>query len=472
MCARTFTGLTHDFDPTMVCDPNGCLSSVLPVTLDEGIRRQIIQRLPAWRTVPAVLSAPSHNLTTHVGTSFQIRTTSQQNTHVWVSMKADRIDQWRFSVVAVSDDLLAKEACGFHLVIPGVSVRKPFLGAKTKMRTRSAYGTDCPSCPRQQNRETRDADMHVQESAPSGLTLHCALEPPYACLSMLALLEKGLPFKECFISLLDGKQRHPAYLAVNPHGKEPVMVCRTSLGTGGNEEVVLCKLTVIDSWLEDDDQNLRATVTRKNREEPDLENLFGIITRVTDTGRQGDETTGAGNGADGEGTPAAKRVGHQRRRARGLWTGDDHWPNQVPERRLRCYVRYHELVPRPHGWRQVRAWLRDQRREEDINALISSLHWCCGSRVPFASDSVTELVDRSLPTFAIPGQRVAFLKLLRGRGVYDTRDGGLSLASFRSVSKISMPTTTAGSHRVETVVTGETHQYLENGMERLLRSRQ
>ena len=35
-----------------------------------------------------------------------------------------------------------------------------------------------------------------------------------------------------------------------------------------------------------------------------------------------------------------------------------------------------------------------------------------------------------------------------------------------------MPTTTAGSHRVETVVTGETRQYLENGKERMLRSRQ
>ena len=137
-----------------------------------------------------------------------------------------------------------------------------------------------------------------------------------------------------------------------------------------------------------------------------------------------------------------------------------------------------ELGPRPQERRQVRAWLRDKRREEDVNALISSLNWCSGSRAPFAAVSVPtprqdlvtarvkELVDRSLPTFAIPGQRVAFLKLLRGRGVYDARDGGLSLASFRSVSKISMPTTTAGSHRVET------RQYLENGMERMLRSKQ
>ena len=85
---------------------------------------------------------------------------------------------------------------------------------------------------------------------------------------------------------------------------------------------------------------------------------------------------------------------------------------------------------------------------------------------------VRELVDRSLPTFAIPGQRVAFLKLLRRRGVYDTRDGGLSLASFRSVSKISLPATTAGCLRVDAVVTGETLQHLENGIERTLRSRQ
>ena len=82
-----------------------------------------------------------------------------------------------------------------------------------------------------------------------------------------------LPFKECTISRLDGKQRHPAYLAVKPSGKEPVTVCRNGLGTRGNEMVVLCKPTVIDSWLDDafsDDQKLRASVTRKNREEPDL----------------------------------------------------------------------------------------------------------------------------------------------------------------------------------------------------------
>ena len=79
--------------------------------------------------------------------------------------------------------------------------------------------------------------------------------------------------------------------------------------------------------------------------------------------------------------------------------------------------------------------------------------------------------DPRIQFYAIPGQRAAFLKLLRGRGVYDARDGGLSLASFRSMSKISLPTTTAGSLRVESVVTGETREFLENGMERMLRSK-
>ena len=180
------------------------------------------------------------------------------------------------------------------------------------------------------------------------------------------------------------------------------------------------------------------------------------------TGRQCGAATGVGDGADGETLGAARDGGLEALRQRrndgepGQWTGDDCWPNQVPGRRLRLCVTIfplplvHELGPRPQGGSQVRAWLRDKRREEDVNGLISSLNWYSGSIAPFASDSVPaprqdlvtarirELVDRSLPTFAIPGQRVAFMKLLRGRGVYDTRDGRLSLASFRSVSKISL----------------------------------
>ena len=54
------------------------------------------------------------------------------------------------------------------------------------------------------------------------------------------------------------------------------------------------------------DPNLRAAVARKTREELDLENLRGKFTGVTGAGRQGGAATNAGDGADGEGTFAAK----------------------------------------------------------------------------------------------------------------------------------------------------------------------
>ena len=70
----------------------------------------------------------------------------------------------------------------------------------------------------------------------------------------------------------------------------------------------------------------------------------------------------------------------------------------------------------------------------------------------FGDHAKTGLGDSAGPpsTFGFPWQRAAFLKLLRGRAVYDARDGGLKLASFRSMSRISLPSTTGGSLRVET----------------------
>ena len=193
---------------------------------------------------------------------------------------------------------------------------------------------------------------------------------------------------------------------------------------------------------------------RKPREELDLENLRGQFTGVAGTGRQSGPATSAGDGADGEGTLAAKAVGPpetadpRRGGSDAMAVNQASGPGTTAGRIKSLKDGYgvvldtlfpiplvRELGPRPHRWRQVRAWLRDKRREEDVNA-------CSGSRAPFAAVSVLtpkkdlvtagvkELVDRSLPTFAIPEQRVALLKLLRGRGVCDARDGGLSLAIF------------------------------------------
>ena len=194
------------------------------------------------------------------------------------------------------------------------------------------------------------------------------------------------------------------------------------------------------------DPNLRAAGAEKTREELDLENLRGRC-------------------ADGENRnilppmeEAAKNGGLEAWRQRrnycepGQWRRDDRWPNQIPSFRYSWFMSSER--------RQVRVWLRDKRREEDVNALISCLNWCS------AADSVPrELVDRSLPTFAIPGQRVAFLKLLRGSGVYDTRDGWTQPDKFRIGSRLpetcsfsGQPVVLSSPPPARTVGSQDTHQ--------------
>ena len=107
----------------VTCDLSGRLFSVPPVTMGERVRRRIVRKLPVWRATPVNPAAPSRDLTTPVGTSFQIRKPRQQtprvrsdrvvsvSDHVWVSMETDRIDGWRFgSVVALPDDALVRGA--------------------------------------------------------------------------------------------------------------------------------------------------------------------------------------------------------------------------------------------------------------------------------------------------------------------------------------------------------------------------
>ena len=62
------------------------------------------------------------------------------------------------------------------------------------------------------------------------------------------------------------------------------------------------------------DPDLRAAVVKKTREELDLEHLRGKFTGVAGTGTKRGATTSAGDGADREGTPAAKGGGRQWRR--------------------------------------------------------------------------------------------------------------------------------------------------------------
>ena len=69
LCAQTSMGLTHDRDPTMMCDLSGRLFNVPLVTMGELVRRRIVRKLLVWRPAPANRPTPSRDLTTHIGTS-------------------------------------------------------------------------------------------------------------------------------------------------------------------------------------------------------------------------------------------------------------------------------------------------------------------------------------------------------------------------------------------------------------------
>ena len=123
-------GLTHDRDPTMMCDLSGRLLNVPPVTMGERVRRRIVRKLLVWRPAPANPPTPSRDLTTHVGTSLERRAPRQRTPrvrsdrvisvshHVWVSMETDRIDRWRFGSVVV-DEALVRGARGLMALPDG-----------------------------------------------------------------------------------------------------------------------------------------------------------------------------------------------------------------------------------------------------------------------------------------------------------------------------------------------------------------
>ena len=71
---------------------------------------------------------------------------------------------------------------------------------------------------------------------------------------------------------------------------------------------------------------------------------------------------------------------------------------------------------------------------------------------------------------AIPKQKEAFGSLLRGRGVYDTEASGLSIASYVSVSSVSLPVTTAGSPLLTDIAPEEALHFMRGKLQRMLRS--
>ena len=152
------------------------------------------------------------------------------------------------------------------------------------------------------------------------------------------------------------------------------------------------------------------------------ENLRGKFTGVTGAGRQGGATTSTGDGADEkEHLPPTKtarsRAGGSDALTLNQASGIGTTIGRIKSLEGGCGVVLDSLFPLPSRFMN---WGRVRRG---------------GNRCPRLGDIAGQGVGRSVPTFAIPASGFSEAA---ARPWYDMCDGGLSLASFRSVSKISL----------------------------------
>ena len=131
--------------------------------------------------------------------------------------------------------------------------------------------------------------------------------------------------------------------------------------------------------------------------------------------------------------------------------------------------------------------LRGRRR--DVNDCLSAINWCSGykhsrggailhegsalgeaQRIQAEVEArVVAAVDDFSDYDATPKQQDAFQALLRGRSVYDPDSAGLSIASYTSVSSVSMPTSTASAPLLTDVAPDEALHYMGRRLQRMLR---
>ena len=304
-------------------------------------------------------------------------------------MKTDGIDQWKFSVVTVSDDVLTKETRDLILIsdddhVAGQRISSndlSILTSRTVDDMRPSFGH--PSSIRDELlSESQDEDTDkislwsrlsklfetteqgdaryrlTFESGPSVLYLYCVLEPSYDCRSILTLWEKILSFKECIISVLDEKTKTSRLLDgwTIMKKKESLMVCRNRLDIRGNEEIILCNLTVHDYRLLIGGRFLWWKKLGSYRYKEESWGVgswkFSLIKSrgwliLGDKGTKprmlGMELTEKEHPSsrqwivrtDVHETMTVNQISGQ---------GDDHCSNQVSERRIRRYVRYHLSV--------------------------------------------------------------------------------------------------------------------------------
>ena len=82
---------------------------------------------------------------------------------------------------------------------------------------------------------------------------------------------------------------------------------------------------------------------------------------------------------------------------------------------------------------------------------------------------VSAAVDDFSDYDAIPKQQESFRSLLRGRSVYDPDSAGLSIASYTSVSSVSMQASTASAPLLTDVAPDEALHFMSRRLQRMLR---
>ena len=481
----------------MMCDLNGRLFNVSPMTLEEHVKRRTVRKLPTWRSAPANPPALPRDLTTPVGTPLGMRAPRPGTPHVrsdrafsvsdyvWVSIETGRVDRLKFgSVVALPDDaLLRRTRCLMSL--PGgdfVAVQRI---SSSDLATHVDRAVDGMLSSLTDIRNTREDTFHVsrdENDDKSNLRDRLSIRPqddeetlgnrkppddartvwieydahgdrhnawrdftreatfevykdwnlmiglPWCTWSnisknirrwrlgpadKLATTKRdqrtwaNLDWNEMsyHLSSLERNVRPTQFTLSRVHGDcclTNCSDCRSLFCEGGKPRwVTVGHYEGRTRAMDCIDPNLRAVVAKKIREELDLDNfainsqgwlaLQSKVVRpqVPGIGSMEKEHVPPREGFAKNSGSDAMTVNH----ASGVWTtagrfkylegGYSVFLDSIFPLPLVC-----ELGPRPQGRMQVRAWLCDKKREEDINALISSLNWCSGLKAPVAVDSV------------------------------------------------------------------------------------
>ncbi len=117
--------------------------------------------------------------------------------------------------------------------------------------------------------EERNERIGQKFRAQDGITFYFFPRSPCARRVWLTLLEKGIKFNSVMVNLMQGEQRHPSYLAINPQGKVPAIRVQN---VPGISDVCLYESQAIVEWL--DEAPFPSSVLLKDHAEISMRSLY------------------------------------------------------------------------------------------------------------------------------------------------------------------------------------------------------